>query len=176
MSALTTWQFAPVVTALLVLLAVGYLCGVVSVRRGHPAGPWPANRTAAFLLGLAATAVATQSSLGVYDDVLFSVHMACTPGSKRVVRSPAATALTWPPFTVTLYAAVGAATHLTPLMDLVLENPAVHDAEHVLYLVAGYLFFLPVIGRAAARAALSARQVLPATAGHGTRHGRGGWY
>lgn len=37
-------------------------------------------------------------------------------------------------------------THLTPLMNLVLEDPAVHEAEHALYLVAGYLYFLPVIG------------------------------
>ena len=27
-----------------------------------------------------------------------------------------------------------------------LENGTVHDGEHALYLVAGYLFFLPVIG------------------------------
>lgn len=37
-------------------------------------------------------------------------------------------------------------THLTPLMNLVLENTAVHQAEHAFYLVTGYLYFLPVIG------------------------------
>jgi putative copper resistance protein D len=37
-------------------------------------------------------------------------------------------------------------THLTPLMNLVLENAVVHEAEHGLYLVTGYLYFLPVVG------------------------------
>ena len=72
--ALTAWQFPPLVSALLVLLAAAYLGGVRITGR-HPARPWPAGRTAAFLLGLAVIAVATQSSIGVYDDVLFSVHM-----------------------------------------------------------------------------------------------------
>ena len=65
---------------------------------------------------------------------------------KQALRSRAVTALTWPPGTVVLYAAVVAATHLTPFMNLVLTNDAVHDAEHALYLLVGYLYFLPVIG------------------------------
>jgi putative copper resistance protein D len=32
-------------------------------------------------------------------------------------------------------------------MNLVLSNDSVHEAEHVLYLVSGYLYFLPLIGR-----------------------------
>jgi cytochrome c oxidase assembly factor CtaG len=173
--ALTSWQFAPVASAVLALLAAGYLLAVWRVGRRHPARPWPARRTLAFLLALAVTAIATQSSIGVYDDVLFSVHMvqhlllimvappllvAARPVTlllhasrnpvhswvKRAVRSRVMTALTWPPVAALLYAAVVAVTHLTPLMNLVLENGAVHDAEHALYLVAGYLYFLPVIG------------------------------
>lgn len=54
--------------------------------------------------------------------------------------------LTWPPVAVILYAAVVIGTHLTPLMNPVLENNAVHDAEHALYLVVGYLYFLPIVG------------------------------
>ncbi|MBV9446508.1 MAG: cytochrome c oxidase assembly protein [Streptosporangiaceae bacterium] len=174
-SAFTTWQFLPLVTALLILSAAGYLYGVRAVQRRHPARPWPAARTAAFLAGLAVIAVATQSSVGAYDDVLFSVHMiqhlllimvappllvfgrpvtlalhaARNPVHtwiKRAIRSRIATALTWPPFAVTLYAVVVTVTHLTPLRELVLENPALHAAEHALYLVTGYLYFLPVIG------------------------------
>ena len=173
--ALTAWQFPPLVSALLVLLAAAYLGGVRITARRHPARPWPAGRAAAFLLGLAVIAVATQSSIGVYDDVLFSVHMvqhlllimvappllvfgrpvtlllhaARNPlhtRVKRALRSRVVSSLTWPPAAVALYAAVVAVTHLTPLMNLVLENEAVHDAEHALYLVAGYLYFLPVIG------------------------------
>jgi len=174
-NALTAWQFAPLVSVTLALLAGAYLSCVRMVGRRHPARPWPAGRTAAFLLGLAAIAVATQSIIGVYDDVLFSVHMiqhlllimVAPPllifgrpvtlllhasrnplhtRVKRVLRSRVVSGLTWPPVAVTLYAAVVAGTHLTPLMNLVLENEAVHDAEHALYLVVGYLYFLPVVG------------------------------
>jgi cytochrome c oxidase assembly factor CtaG len=164
-----------VVSGLLILLAAGYLAGVWRVRRRHPARPWPAARILVFFGGLAVIAVATQSSIGAYDDVLFSVHMvqhlllimvappllvAGRPVTlllhasrnpvhgwvQRVLRSRTVTALTWPPGTVVLYAAVVAVTHLTPLMNPVLENETVHDAEHVLYLLVGYLYFLPVIG------------------------------
>jgi putative copper resistance protein D len=174
-TALRVWQFAPVVSAVLVVLAAAYLAGVYRVRRRHPARPWPAGRAAAFLAGLGVIAVATQSSIGAYDDVLFSVHMihhlllimvappllvlgrpvtlllhsAGNPVHtwvKRAVRSRVASALTWPPAATALYCAVVAGTHLTPLMNLVLENSAVHDAEHALYLLTGYLFFLPVLG------------------------------
>ena len=74
-TALRVWQFAPVVSGVLLLLAAGYLAGVWRVARRHPARPWPAARTIAFLAGLAVTGVATQSSIGAYDDVLFSDHM-----------------------------------------------------------------------------------------------------
>ncbi len=65
--ALTSWQFAPLVSALLMLLAAAYLSAVWRAGRWHPARSWPARRTLAFLLGLAAIAVATQSSIGIYD-------------------------------------------------------------------------------------------------------------
>ena len=57
------------------------------------------------------------------------------------------TAITWPPFGVALYVATIVGTHLTGFMNLVLSNGAVHDGEHALYLAAGYLYFLPLIGR-----------------------------
>ncbi len=173
--ALTSWQFAPLVSALLMLLAAAYLSAVWLVGRRHPARPWPAIRVPAFLLGLAAIAVATQSSIGIYDDVLFSAHMVqhlllimvappllivARPATlllqvardplrsrvERMLRSPVVSSLTWPPVAVTLYVSTVISTHLTPLMNLVLENAAIHDGEQVLYLLVGYLYFLPVIG------------------------------
>jgi putative copper resistance protein D len=173
--AVSTWQFAPLVSGLLILLAVCYLAGTWRVAIQHPARPWPAARTLAFLLGLGVIALATESSIGAYDDVLFSVHMvqhlllimvappllvAGRPVTLllhasqnplhgwvvRIARSRVVTAATWPPFTVALYASVVVATHLTPFMNLVLENDAVHNAEHAVYLVVGYLYFLPVVG------------------------------
>ena len=71
----TQWQFAPIVTGVVVAAAGSYLWGAVRVARRHPARPWPAWRSAMFLGGLAAIVVATQSGVGAYDDVLFWDHM-----------------------------------------------------------------------------------------------------
>ena len=170
------WQFAPVVTAFAVLAAGLYLWGVLRVRRRHPARPWPWYRTALFLGGLAVIVIATESGVGSYDDVLFWDHMiqhllllmVAPPllvvgqpatlllhasrnpvhtWTKRLLRSHVVTWITWPPFGVALYFGVIVGTHLTGFMNVVLSNDTVHEAEHVLFLVAGYLYFLPLIGR-----------------------------
>jgi cytochrome c oxidase assembly factor CtaG len=174
-AALVSWQFSPLVTGALAVAAGGYLLCAARVARRHPARPWPARRLLAFLAGLAVIAVATQSSIGVYDDVLFTDHMiqhvllimvappllvAGSPVTllmhasrnpvhtwlKRAVRSRPVTALTWPPGVVVLYCLVVGGTHTPPFMDLVLASDTIHNLEHVLYLVTGYLFFLPVTG------------------------------
>jgi putative copper resistance protein D len=67
--------------------------------------------------------------------------------AKKVLRSRVLAAITWPPFGVALYTATVVGTHLTGLMNLVMTNDAAHNGEHALYLVAGYLYFLPLIGR-----------------------------
>src|SRR5215469_4044450 len=170
------WQFAPVVTAFAMVAAALYLWGVIRVARRHPARPWPWLRTASFLLGLLVVLLATQSGIGTYDDTLFWDHMiqhlmlimiappllvAGQPVTllmhasrnplhtrvKRVVRSRPVVWLTWPALGVMAYAAVIVGTHLTSFMNLVESNDAVHNAEHVLYLVVGYLYFLPLLGR-----------------------------
>ncbi len=170
------WQFAPLVTAFVVAAAGLYLWGVLRVRRRHPARPWPVWRTALFLGGLAVIVIATQSGVGSYDDVLFWDHMVqhllllmvappmlvvgqpatlllhasrnpVHTWGKKLLRSRVLSWITWPPFGVALYVATIIGTHLTSFMNVVLANDAVHNAEHVLYLVAGYLYFLPLIGR-----------------------------
>jgi putative copper resistance protein D len=50
-----------------------YLAGAVRLRRAG--APWPLGRTASWLTGLAVLAFATNSGLGRYGRVLFSVHM-----------------------------------------------------------------------------------------------------
>jgi putative copper resistance protein D len=67
--------------------------------------------------------------------------------TKKLLRSRVVAAITWPPFGVALYVATIVGTHLTSFMNTVLSNEALHNGEHVLYLVAGYLYFLPLIGR-----------------------------
>src|SRR3984957_18990854 len=65
---------------------------------------------------------------------------------KKVIRSKPVTWITWPPLAVAAYTATIVGTHLTGFMNLVTEHDAVHQSEHVLYLVVGYLYFLPLIG------------------------------
>jgi cytochrome c oxidase assembly factor CtaG len=173
---LDRWDFAPVVTAIAAAAAALYLWGAWRVARRHPARPWPWWRTAVFLGGVAVIVAATESGIGAYDDVLFWDHMIqhlmlimiappmlvvgqpftlllhagrnpLHTWAKRVMRSRVVSLLTWPPFALAAYAATIAGTHLTGLMSLVMTDPALHDAEHALYVVVGYLLFLPVLGR-----------------------------
>jgi len=181
---LTHWEFAPVVTVAVVVAAAAYLWGVWRVARRHPARPWPWWRTALFLGGLAVVVLATEAGIGVYDNVLFWDHMvqhlmllmvappmlvAAQPvtlllhasrnpvhtWAKRAVRSRIAAFLTWPAFGLAAYAATIVGTHLTGLTHEILINQTLHNAEHVLYLVVGYLFFLPLLGHEPIRWRLS---------------------
>ena len=174
--AVVNWQFAPVVTVFTAAAAALYLWGAVRVARRHPNRPWPIPRTAAFLGGLLVVVVATQSGIGTYDDTLFWVHMiqhlmllmiappllvAGQPITlllhasrnplhtwvKKFLRSGPVHALIWPAVGVAAYAATVVGTHLTGFMNLALTNNTVHNAEHVLYLLVGYLYFLPLLGR-----------------------------
>ncbi len=183
-AAVVQWQFAPVVTGGVVIAAALYLWGVIRVARRHPARPWPAWRTCMFLGALAVLVVATQSGVGSYDDVLFWDHMvqhlllimvippmliAGQPitlllhasrnplhgWAIRVVRSPAASLLTWPPFGFAAYTIVVVGAHLTGLANTIETSQAIHNAEHVVFLVVGYLFFLPVLGHEPIRWRLS---------------------
>jgi putative copper resistance protein D len=67
--------------------------------------------------------------------------------AKRVIRSRVIGFLTWPPFGLVAYSATIVGTHLTGLTHAILINQTLHNAEHVLYLVVGYLFFLPLLGQ-----------------------------
>ncbi len=53
--------------------------------------------------------------------------------------------LALPPVALAIFVGTLWATHLSPLYELALERPAVHVAEHALYLVAGLAFWLPVL-------------------------------
>src|SRR3984957_4252911 len=180
----TQWQFAPVVTALAVVLTALYGWGVIRVARKHPARPWPAWRSSAFLAGPLVIVRAPLGVLGVYDALLFYDHMiqhlmllmvppplliAGQPltlllhasrnplhtWTKKVLRSPVASFLTWPVFGVALYAVSVMAAHLTSLANEVERNQTAHNAEHAAFVLIGYLFFLPVLGREPIRWRLS---------------------
>src|ERR1700733_9776726 len=180
----TVWQFAPIVTAAVVILAGLYLWGVVRVAQRHPARRWPVWKTGMFLGGLAVVVLATESGIGSYDNVLFWDHMVqhlmlimvappllifgqpitllmhasrnpLHTWVKRILRSRVASFLTWPVFGCVAYAVAVLWAHLTDFANLVQTNELAHNAEHVLFLVVGYLFFLPILGREPIRWRLS---------------------
>lgn len=172
----TQWQFAPVVSVAVAVFGGLYLWGAARVRRRHPARPWPAGRTIAFVLGLLVIVMATQSGIGAYDDTLFYDHMIqhlmlimiappllvvgqpvtllmhasrnpLHTWTKKVLRSKPVRAITWPGFGVVAYAVTIVGTHLTSFMNQAVTNEVIHNLEHVLFLVIGYLYFLPLIGK-----------------------------
>lgn len=171
----TQWQFAPVVTVLVVISAALYAWGVVRVARDHPARPWPAWRTVLFGAGLAVIVIATESGVGVYDDLLAWDHMAqhllllmvappllifgepmtlllhasrnpLHTRVKRVLRSKVASFLTWPVLGALGYTAAVVVAHLTSVADSIETNEILHNGEHAVFLIIGYLFFLPLLG------------------------------
>jgi putative copper resistance protein D len=174
--ALTNWEFAPIVTAGVVIAAGLYAWGMIRVRRRHPARPWPLWRGLAFLLGLLVIVLVTEGGVGTYDDTLFWDHMIqhlmllmiappllvtgqpmtlllhasrnpLHTWAKRVLRSGPVHAITAPPLGIVVYAATVVVCHLTSFMNLVESNEDVHQAEHALFLVVGYIYFLPLIGK-----------------------------
>ena len=155
---------------------VAYLAAVRRVDAAHPANPVPRRRVAAWVGGLAVLAIALCSSVDVYSQVLFSVHMVqhmllvfvvapllclgapmtlllrvATPEQRThlilpVLRSRPLRALTHPVVDWILFTTVMWVTHFSPLFELALENGWVHVFEHALFLGAGYLFWWPVVG------------------------------
>lgn len=172
----TAWHLDPTVALPLVATALAWLWVVDRIDRRHPLNPVPVPRTIAFLLGLFVIAVALQSGVERYDTTLFSIHMVqhlllmlvappllllgapitqllrvVSPGFRRRVLLPflhsgpmvflSHPVTAWLLFTLVLWG-----THFSPLFDVALENPPVHQLEHGLYLVAAMLFWFPVVG------------------------------
>jgi cytochrome c oxidase assembly factor CtaG len=170
------WSFEPLVAIPLIVAAVAWIAAVRRVDAAHPANPVPRLRTAAFLAGLFAIAVALLSGIERYDTVLFSVHMVqhilltlvapplialaapitlllrlARPRARRrwilpALHSRAVRVVTFPVVAWVLFAGVMWATHFSGVFDRALEDPLVHDLEHAAYLGAGLLFWWPAVG------------------------------
>jgi putative copper resistance protein D len=169
------WQLDALALAALVIAAAWYLTGVALVSVRHPGTRWPLLRTLSFLAGLAACAYATNGAIAVYDQVLFTAHMAghlllvmvapallvagrpltltlaVTQGSRRdrierILRGRVLSLLTAPPVALACYAAVIVGSHLTGIMDTVMRNTWAGQLEHLVYLVVGCQFFSLVVG------------------------------
>lgn len=171
------WTVEPLVALPLLVATWAWLTMVRRVNAAHPANPVPRRRTAAFLGGLAAIAVALLSGIDRYDTTLFWVHMiqhlllvlvaapllalsspitlllryVSRETRQRwilpVLHSRLVRVISFPVVTWIVFAAVMWASHFSPLFDLALEDPLVHDLEHAAFLGAGLLFWWPALGR-----------------------------
>src|SRR4051794_215034 len=150
-----------------------YLAGVLKLhRRGDR---WPVGRTVAWLGGLLVVAYATCGGVALYDHALFSAHavqhmllatvapiplalaapvtlaLRALPARPRrellwVLHTPVAKVLSFPlvGFVVLILSMYG--LYFTSLYDVSLRNDFVHDLTHAHFLLAGCLFFWPIIG------------------------------
>ena len=164
------------VPVILVLGAlVLYLWGVRRVSRRFPRHPWPIAKTVALVGALVTTGLGVFSFIGVYDTELFWDHMvqhlvlimvaaplfaisspidlAWRASSGRthqvltaVLRSRPAELAGHPITAFVLYAVVIPLTHLTSWYNYTLLHESVHDTEHLVFLVAGYLFWRQIFG------------------------------
>ena len=172
-SLLLGWTFEPVPTLGIAVAVAGWLWAVRRVNAMHPGNPVPRRRTAAFLSGMAALAFALLSGIGMYDTTLFSVHMVqhvllmlvaapllilAAPITIVLRLSSSETRHQWllpilhshvvrfmahPVTAWVMFAAMMWATHFSPLFNASLEDPLVHEVEHVLFLTGALLFWGP---------------------------------
>lgn len=171
----TAWHLDATAVALLVVVAALYLTATALVPVRQPGERWPVRHTLSFLAGLGVTAFATNGSIAVYDQVLFSAHMAghlalvmVAPALimwgrplrllitasvprraeryERVLRGRTVSLLTAPPVALASYAVVIVGSHLTGVMDIVMRNTWAGQVEHLVYLVAGCQFFVLIVG------------------------------
>ena len=163
----------PVVMEVVALLL--YVWGVVRNNRLHPRHRWPIWRTVTWVGALVTTMVAVGSFIGVYDGELFWDHMVqhlllvmvaaalfaiasplalahrATTGQahrlvNRALRSAPSRFFGHPITAFIIYALVIPVTHLTSFYNWTLTHETIHDTEHLVFLVCGYLFWRQVFG------------------------------
>ncbi len=169
------WSFEPLVLLPLLATAAAWLWAVRRVDAAHPTNRVPRRRTAAFLAGLAAIAVALLSGIERYDTTLFSVHMVqhvlltlvaaplialgapitlalrvATPRVRHrillpILHSRLLRVLSFPVVATALFAGVMWASHFSPLFEAALEDRLIHDLEHALFLGSALLFWWPAV-------------------------------
>lgn len=170
---LTAWMASPVADLLIVLGVAAYLAMLIGLRRRGQR--WAPLRTSSAAGAAVLLVLVVNGPLAVYSHHLFWVHMivhlvliTVVPAllvwaqpirlihdaggplvGDRVDRIRRGRTLRWlisPRLTVPLYAAVLVLTHLTGFQQAMSQHEWIHDGELVLYLVAGYLLLLPLVG------------------------------
>lgn len=167
------WIFDPFVVVALLAVSGCYVAGVL--RLAHRNDRWPPGRTFSFLVGgLGTVAVATMSPLGAYDDTLFSMHVVqhlvltmvspvflalgapmtlalrTLPGRSRqrlvgLLHSRVARVVAHPLVTLPLFVGSLYVLYFTPLYVATLRNDTLHELLHAHFLLAGCLFFWPLL-------------------------------
>lgn len=167
------WSSPPFVTLVVAVGLIAWFAALRRIQRDHPSNPVPASHTLALLGAALLLLIALQSVVERYDTTLFSVHMVqhllllfpipilllraapvtlllrvASPRWRArllaLLQSRTVGAASHPLVAWILLALVMWATHLSPLFDAALENPLLHDVEHLLYLTAALLFWAPV--------------------------------
>ncbi len=135
---------------------------------------WPLKRQAPFLCGLAVLALATQGGVATADTTSFTAHviqhlllgmvapvllalgapitLALQSSQRelrsrliRIIHSPAVRALTHPLTAWTAFGGSMFALYFTGLYAATLHDVVAHDAVHLVFVLAGCLFFWPVV-------------------------------
>lgn len=170
----TAWTLAPFALVVTVWAVGLYLLGVAAMRRRGDA--WPVGRTLSFVVvGMGSFYVATSSGFAAYDTTLLSVHMGqhmvlmmltplalalgapvtlalrTLPRRPRrwllaVLHSRVAKVLSFPPLAFTVYVVSPWALYFSPWYRLTLESTYWHEAMHAHLVLAGALFFWPLVG------------------------------
>ncbi len=170
------WTFPPLPTLGIVAALAWWRWATGRVRAVHPTNPVPRRRTASFVAGMAALAVALLSGIERYDTTLFSVHMVqhilltlvaapliayaapitlllrvAAPETRRrvilpILHSRVMRFVSFPVVAWLLFAGVMWASHFSPLFDAALEDEVIHNLEHALFLGSALLFWWPAVG------------------------------
>jgi cytochrome c oxidase assembly factor CtaG len=133
---------------------------------------WPLRRTASFVSGVGVVLVASQSGVDTYDERLLTAHMVqhmllllvapllllegrpvilalnALRGDRRgaLMRFLARTRpLLGPLVCLAVFSVALIVTHVPVFYEATLRDPLLHDAEHTLFLVAGLMFWWPLL-------------------------------
>ncbi|MGH3499422.1 MAG: cytochrome c oxidase assembly protein [Nocardioidaceae bacterium] len=171
---LTTWHANTWWNLVIVVVLAAYVAGLVVARRKGERGV-RAWRATLFLVGLAVLVVSLNSAIEGYGHELFWMHMVqhlllimvvpallvvgqplrllvqVTGGSERSpvqrgLLSRASDLLFHPLTGLAIYTIIIVGTHLTSFMQQMLTHMWLHQSEHVLYLLGGFVFLVPLLG------------------------------
>jgi len=169
------WTFEPLPTLGILAALSWWTWAVRRVNALHPSNPVPRRRSVSFGGGMLAIAFALLSGIDQYDTTLFSIHMVqhvlltlvaaplialsapvtlmlrvASPQTRKrwilpVLHSRVLRFLAFPVVAWILFAAAMWVSHFSPLFNAALEDPLLHDFEHVIYLTTALLFWWPAV-------------------------------